>query len=290
MKIHIVANKNWEAEPLLNAFLTRKIYTNIGLPDDIRWPTVQSPGVQSARARFVTKNQQSVKISCIQDFIVDAARESSSQYKYEQALPRLFEADDSELVVCFGTAGYPVQIDVNGCVMIGHHFFVHSGRDDNPHSQLNLPNEDTLIGLEGPDSNVGQLYSVARPDRLSAQIASLLQRPPNTTCRQLFISASNANVAISNINITNYDDYLWADAIGIAAMAAVAPHHRCASVETTHGIVACYVLNNLKCSSVMWVSAITDREGLFDFEVTPMQNYVCAYNAGLALAKIIDSL
>jgi len=290
MRIHVVANKNWEVEPLLNAFLTRKVYSNIGLPSEIRWPTSVRQNLESYRALFTTKNGQSIKVSCIQDFITDFAREKSSQYKYEQALPNLFVGDDSELIVCFGTAGYSERIAINGSAMVGHHFFVHNGRTDNPESHLILPEEGKLIGADLVDSKIGQIYDVLRPERLGVQIASLMQLPPNTSCSRPFIAATSTNVAVSVINITNYDDYASADQAGLADLAAVAPHSRPASVETTHGLIACYALEHMGNVSIMWVSAITDREGLFDFEVTPMQNYICAYNGGLALAKAIDSL
>jgi hypothetical protein len=40
----------------------------------------------------------------------------------------------------------------------------------------------------------------------------------------------------------------------------------------------------------MWVSAITDREGYFDLEVTPLQNDICSVNAGILVGKFLEGI
>ncbi len=286
MNIHIVANKNWELEPLLNAFQTRKLYKNIELPDKMNWPLKEKSIISSYRAIFTTKTGHSVKLSCIQDYVLDSSKERSSQYKYEVAIPALLSEDDSQLIICFGTAGYPDSIDINGSVSIGHHFFIHNAKTDNEESKFSLADEGQVFGKTSPA--IGRFYEIFMPEKEGTAISSLLHRAPINPSKYPTISAKNTNVAISIINITNYDDYYWADRQGIGRFLSLNNHMRPSSVETTHGLIASHAKQ--RSIPVMWTSAITDREGFFDFEVTPMQNYLCSYNAGIALAKAIDIL
>ena len=60
------------------------------------------------------------------------------------------------------------------------------------------------------------------------------------------------------------------------------------SVETTHGVI-----RSLSEAPFLYVSGITDTEGLFDFEVTPRvyaQNHVAAHNAAIALVWLLPEL
>jgi hypothetical protein len=286
MKIHIVANKNWEAEPLLNAFLTRKLYANVGLPDFLQWPLKSYKQPQQTCRAIFSIPLHTVKISCIQDFILDPSKEKSSQYKFETAIPALLKGDDSDFIICFGTAGYPEKIDINASVMMGSKIFIHSDKDAPSISNLNLSQEDSI--LEQSDSRYDTIFNLLMPEKFGMTVSGLLHKAPNNPSLHPVIAAKNSNVAVSIINITNYDNYFWADGEGVASVNKLFPHLRPASVETTHGLIAVHA--QMRQLPVIWVSAITDREGLFDFEVDPKQNYLCAYNAGIALAKTMDIL
>jgi hypothetical protein len=266
--------------------MTRKIYRNIGLPEIIQYPVFGNPVIQSKRAVFKTKNNYTVIISCVQDYILDPKREKSSEYKYEVPIPALLNKSDADLIICFGTAGYPEMVEVNGSVMMGHFFFIHSGKDDNPESQLKLPEENKLFGTVS--DTIKAIYDAAAPENQGLPISAYLQRVPENSAKRPKVIAKNSNVAISVINITNYDDFVWADKKALDKFNSLNKEKRGASIETTHGLIAVRTkMLNIPC---MWVTAVTDREGLFDFEVTPMQNYMCSYNAGIALAKAIDYL
>lgn len=286
MRIHIIANKNWEVEPLINAFLTRKIYQNIGLPENIYFPTREKSLLMSPRVEFLTCNGHSVKISCVQDYIKISAKEKSSEYKFMEALPILFAGENSDLIICFGTAGYPQDISINGSVMMGHLFFIHYGRTDNPESKLVLPEAQEVIG--NINDNIKSLYNVVSPDKNKIPITAYMQAIPENPRTNPTIVATSTNVAISVINITDYDEYIWADREGLEEFTSKDKKRRAASIETTHGLIGVQSMRRgIPC---MWVSAITDREGFFDMEVHPIQNYFCSYNGGLALAKMIDLL
>jgi hypothetical protein len=286
MKIHIIANKNFELEPLINAFLTRKIYQNIGLPDAMNWPSRKTPIISSYRAIFSTNTGHNIKLSCVQDYILDSRKEKSSEYKYEVAIPAILDKDDSELIVCFGTAGYPEKVDINGSVAVGHKFFIYNAKTDNPESKLSLKEAGQVFGTAS--SAITRFYEILLPEKEGYVISAFLQRVPINPSKYPTICAKDTNVALSIINITNYDDYYWADREGLKQFLSSNNCLRASSVETTHGLIASRA--NLQNIPVMWTSAIANREGFFDFEVTPMQNYLSSYNAGMALAKAIDVL
>jgi hypothetical protein len=90
------------------------------------------------------------------------------------------------------------------------------------------------------------------------------------------------------VNITNYDDYVWADARAVEAFKVAASAAQIGSIETTHGVI-----RSVSPAPFLFVSGITDTEGLFDYQVTPRvyaQNFVAAHNAGLALSWLLPTL
>jgi hypothetical protein len=90
------------------------------------------------------------------------------------------------------------------------------------------------------------------------------------------------------VNVTNYDDYAWADREAVEAMRRVDSRNPVGSVETTHGLI------RLQSSAPsLFISAITDREGRFNAEVGSRayaQNFACAHNAGVTLAWLLPLL
>ena len=66
-------------------------------------------------------------------------------------------------------------------------------------------------------------------------------------------------MALGTINVTNYDDYTWADAAGVAAFEATFPHSPIGSVETTHALI-----RSRTASPFVWLSGIANRVGRFN--------------------------
>jgi len=96
-------------------------------------------------------------------------------------------------------------------------------------------------------------------------------------------------VAMSVVNVTNYDDYVWTDRSAVAAFRANARKVRLASIETTHGLIR--TLSGE--SAFFYVSGIANEQGSFDFDNVPRtysQNLVASHNAGICVAFLLPEL
>jgi hypothetical protein len=120
------------------------------------------------------------------------------------------------------------------------------------------------------------------------QTETRLVRPPiNGAQTPLFFGAENYT-ALGVINVTNYDNYTWADLEGVAAVRATYPQSPIGSVETTHALI-----RSRTKSPFIWISGITDRVGYFNQEVSPRdysQNATAAHNAGVVVAWLLGAI
>ena len=88
-------------------------------------------------------------------------------------------------------------------------------------------------------------------------------------------------VALSEVNITNYDDYAWTDRLAFERFRSEDPTAPVGSIETTHGLIRI-----MSDAPFIFVSGITDRLGYFNQDLGPRtvaQNFVAAHNAGIAV-------
>ncbi len=103
------------------------------------------------------------------------------------------------------------------------------------------------------------------------------------------IVAGHSFVALGNVNISNYDDYAWADIELVAEFERVAQGKaRIGSLETTHGVI-----RESSNAPFLYVSGIANQVGDFDCDVGPRvysQNFVAAHNAGVATAWLLPRL
>ncbi|MEI9808338.1 MAG: hypothetical protein WDO16_10975 [Bacteroidota bacterium] len=111
-----------------------------------------------------------------------------------------------------------------------------------------------------------------------------LKAPVSPAARNAIL-ASIHYTALGSVNVTDYGEYTWVDQEAIDAFRTVEKKLPVGSLETTHGVIR--LSSSQPC---IFVSAITDREGHFDMEVTPGQNYVSSFNVGIVLAQFINDL
>ena len=117
--------------------------------------------------------------------------------------------------------------------------------------------------------------------------SKLLTPPLNPSERPIIISAVNYLV-LSVVNITNYDDYAWADREGIREVKRNLAKAPIGAVETTLGLIALQ-----SDAPYMFVAGIADRSGYFNMEVAPRdgaQNFVASFNAGVVVANLLPRL
>ena len=201
---------------------------------------------------------------------------------------------EPDFVVAFGTAGFPGEESYNGCVFVGANTFIHDPFSDDLRNETYWHSEQTgrLIGLSSLSAELFNPDCRLFDESLKSQVESRFLAPPmNPARKQILVAASNYT-AVGVVNITNYDDYAWADEEALRAFRDARKEHRerppIGSVETTHGVIRLQ-----SGAPFIFISGITDRIGHFNMEVGPRpyaQNFACAHNAGVVAAWLIPRI
>lgn len=287
--ISIIVNKNWETEPFLNSLLSSELRpTNFPFPITLNSPKDGNNKMDVPRA-VIKLSAFEVKIWCIQDLMYynvpqDPTKpkqsSSSSEEKY-RVLPPIIQADNPDLVIAVGTAGYPSTTSFNGSVVIGGNFFIYDGHPNNPQSNLQHQNIGKVL-----TSNVNsKIFELITKD-FKNQVEPKFIRTPRNPAEPTVCIASKVYTAISSINVTDYSEYNWVDHEAVEQFKSIEGKLPFNSLETTHGVIK--LSSNDK--PIIFISAITDRLGYFDSEVNPTQNYVSSFNAGIVTGQLLVSL
>lgn len=298
-KILVIVNKNWETEPVLNALTHPKLRpAALPFPDTVNTPRDGDNRMSEPRAVFTLRKQGSkpltvvVVVRCIEDLMATGVNTSSSLEKYK-VLPAVIAADAADLIISVSTANYPDPDHThNGTVVLGGNFFIHDG---NPASHDDPANNliDDRIGTFIASNVAPSLFALAAvvnarlhcyPDGDTPNAVSKLIPPPNSPAPQLICEGAATFTAVGSVNVTDYGSYDTIDAQALAEFATVAPPGYTAnSIETTHGVVKISSRNE----PILFLSPITDRLNHFNDDVTDTQNYVSAFNGGLALGELL---
>ncbi|HTF17385.1 MAG TPA: hypothetical protein VK658_04890 [Chryseolinea sp.] len=300
-RVLVVINKSWEADPLISALIASKLKpVGFPFPTSLSFPVpdpVDSPKPakqNNPRAiiglgpkTFEGKKEVSameVIIWCIED-LTDPSKHSSSSEEKSIKLVQLFATEKNvDLVIAFGTAAFNDKgTSFNGSVVIGSEFFTYNARPDNNQSRY----EDKRLGEYLP-SNLSEalrksLFAIFN-DKFKDVVESKLAGTPNFPAAKPKILAASNYVAISNLNITDYNDYAWADEEGLSHYRATNQKNPVGSIETTHGLI--------RLSTefpTIFISAVSDRVGYFNSDVTPTQNYIASLNGGILLAHLLPA-
>jgi hypothetical protein len=306
-RILIIINKRFEADAVISAignadssFLTTNLYSNNKyLIQDLRFPwNPDEQGIGKPRA-IVNGIIYLFEIWCIQDFMsppesgdTDVLYYSRSSQKAKDFSKLLeYSSDEVSLVIAFGTAGVPTEVTKNGGIVMGSNVYIYdAAASDYPEEKRYKRTEFQKLVT----SDIGQLLF----DKLNIELSTLKSKlyfekttltPPINPAGQFQVAIDRSIVAISDVNISTYDQFKSADLAAINSYKDYLKinHTPVAySVETTHGII------RLECGSTQFVfiSAVTDRDAYFDNEVTPRssgQNFSASFNGGLFLSFII---
>lgn len=290
-RLMVIVNKNWETEPVLSALTNPKLRpAGLPFPTLVNTPKDGDNKMTAPRAKFYLSDQEGryveAAVWCIEDLMSAQANSSSSEEKY-RVLPPLIKEYNPDLVISVSTANYPIPesnpgCSTNGCVFIGGTFFLHDGHPGNPESNL----QSEYVGkLLRPNVNPA-VFGLVRPETFATTQQKFVT-PPNAPATGGFVCKAAPNYsAVSSINVTDYTEYTRVDEEALRHFEQVAPpEYQLQSIETTHGVV--------KISTdkpILFVSPVTDRLGHFDDDVTDTQNYVCAFNGGLALGQLLCEL
>lgn len=290
MKIVVLVNKNWETEGVMSSLVSAGLSPKeLPFPDEMYFPN-HNEKTQKPRAVFFFQEKGEmtleVKIFCIQDLMYYQIPEdpstqssSSSEEKY-RVLPELLKKEDPDFVISISTAGYPGNISRNGSVVIGANFFIHDGHAQEPFNpKSNLKHSDIGKLLK---SNVNPRFFDLISNEFRNYVEPKFIATPRNPGKYPCCIASEVFTALSNINVTEYEEYNWVDEEGTEHYHQAIEKYPCRSAETTHGVVKL-------CTDkpVIFMSPVTDQFGCFDFEVTPSQNFTASFNAGIVLGKLL---
>ena len=294
-RVLVIANKSWEADPLVSVCLNPKLRP----PDQFDLWTPGAAGlfstpVTGSRPDGVaptprctcTVGNASVEIWCILDWMGNS-NSSSSKIKIQKALPAIFGAGKQpDLVIAFGTAAFPDSATANGCVAIGSSAYLFNPyREPQPgvaHDSKDDWDDTSKVGhLLTSDKGAAVVNQFSLDADLRFPIDErLCPAPTNSANPPVTLPVGNF-VALSEVNITNYDDYAWTDRLAFEKFRAENPTAPVGSIETTHGLIRI-----MSDAPFIFVSGITDRLGYFNEDLGPRtvaQNFVAAHNAGIAV-------
>lgn len=296
-RVLLIANKWWEADPLCGVLihdkarpqgLTNFRYLHYPAPRAVK-PKQGDPRPPDPKAEprlTFDCAGATIELWCLEE-LMNPAESSSSSLEKARVLPgAIAYGAPPDLVIAFGTAGMREGVSANGSVVVGRRVFIHDPRAGAPDrtGMWTPPQPDQLVESALPARALAQLDEQAR----YAAEARFLDCPV-APAEPPLVLVGNGFASLGVVNITNYDDYVWADAKAVAsfeATAGLAAH--IGSIETTHGVI-----RSASQAPFLFVSAITDTEGLFDYQVTPRvyaQNTAAAHNAGVAISWLLPSL
>lgn len=357
LRILVVANKAWEAEPVVGALTSKYgppdaykriafegFHPRVNVPEkpelpeggekrNAPWPprarlsfSVQMSHVVGATAEAKVA---AVDVWCIEDWMrvkeaevdLGAGKKekrrlsgSSSHEKWFHALPeikkRAFKGEaPPDIVIALGTAGIPSNETLNGCVTLGSRVYVHDAFDPKygekdradeaarvaPFSLLSLDDlplteqekDCRYIYRESPRLHDDLFLNLSHATRNAAE-ARFLTTPVNPATPPRVL-AGRGFASLGTLNVTNYDDYVWADDQSMHTFAEAIRQREIGSMETTHGLIRL----TWPDTTFLFASGLTDVVGSFNAEVTPRiygQNFVAAHNAGILVAHLVPEL
>ena len=230
------------------------------------------------------------------------ASSSSSHEKFTFTLPQIRDVAHGgqapDLVIAFGTAGIPADETLNGCVTVGSRVYIRDAWEEADDNELaeqverfgSLLRAEVAGWLNRPiESSVSRaLFRDIDPEVRHAAEARFLALLVHLAT-SLRILAGHGFASLGTLNISDYDDYVWADEETLTRFEKNVKQREIGSMETTHGLIRLTWAN----APFLFVSALTDRVPMFNLEVTPRkyaQNFAPAHNAGVTLAFLLPEL
>jgi hypothetical protein len=228
-----------------------------------------------------------VLIRCIEDLMDSQASPSSSEEKY-RVLPSHIKIDEPELIISVSTAEstpdiQPESESCNGSVCLGGQFYLFDAGSYDPKttSHFRIPEGKNFLP-NTVDPAIAQLID----DNFRAVIEKKLIAPRQAPANNLTCVVDLDYVSIGVINVTNYEAYEDADPAAYRAFQENVQDLRGVCIETAHGLV------KLSAGTIptLFVSPITDRYQCFSQDVSDLQNYTVAFNAGVVVGELLARL
>lgn len=298
-RILIIANKSWELEPALNALLNAKFKPKeLSLPNTLDYPRTKKQGEAYPNATWII-NDKIFELWCIEHIMtpcpdcIKFPRYYSSSAQKNSDLPKIFKfsPDEIVLVIAFGTAGYPSSLSKNGSIIIGSNMFIYNTHPGGTNEESKW--DDERFGKLIESNISADIVNMVRLQLSDFATKSFFEkrllRPPLNSSEIQEVIFDKEVLALSNVNVTKYNEYREFDEKGLNAVKVAAPNKFVGSVETTHGVIRLHADNK----PFLFVTSIVDRVGYFDTEVDPKenaQNFSGAFNGGVIIGWLINNI
>ncbi len=292
-KILVVVNKSWEFEPFYNALTSATLRpTGLKLPDVVN-PVPTDTWMEAPRA--VINNMENIQVvfRCVENMMDPEANKSDSLSKMKH-MPTIIQGDGADFIISVSTAESTIEsqggesdyASINGSVICGSQFFMYDAREFNQD-----PTRPYLDVVEFERTNIPEDFFGMIRGYVATQSIPKLVIQKNSGTEKFLCDGDSKFASVGVVNISNYDLYADADRAAYLKFKELFPdindeHHIPVCIETTHGIV------NM-CSNgapTMFVSPITDRYERFSVDVTPIQNYIAGFNAGIVVSELLVAL
>ncbi len=291
-RILIFANKSWETDPLVGVLKNPRAAPANLPPFDVA-PQISVPlnkgGTKQVSARLALRTANATaELWCIQD-LMDPTKLSSSSEEKARVIPYVVAHGPSPtLVVAFGTASFPDIGTFNGCAVIGTNVFVHNPYKNAPNPDSNWVRPEFEKLIESNVAPLSSMFSAIDRDLRLIWESRFIPAPMNAANPPTLI-VSPDYVALSDVNVTNPANYVWADPESLHAMDLAGVHAPVGSMETTHGVIRIAAPSE----QFLFFTGIANRLGYFNMEVSPRsyaQSFAASHNAGIALAGALPLL
>jgi hypothetical protein len=284
----IIVNRTREVEPILNALLNVRMRPeDLQNPDLLNYPWRLKQGTVHPRAVWKDIGGVRVEVWCIED-IMDPRWNSSSSEGKNAELPKLFQYlnIDPSLVIACGTAAFGRDaVQISGSVVVGTHIYINNFHPNGENAESNW-NDPMHFGKDLGSSLPADFFDIFdAPTRASME--SRLLKTFLSPADQVKLLAEPDYLSLSSVNVTDYQEYAEADAVGIQALARQGIAHPVASLESTHGVVRVQ-----SEAPFLFISGIAERAGqeFWSNPKTEAQQYAASFNIGVCLAWMIGRI
>lgn len=280
-RVLIVANKWWEATPLL-AVIEHADARSAGITDAASSAELCASG-PTPRLTFRCNGVLN-EIWCLQD-LMDPDLSASLTWEKARVLKRVLRGRTANLVIGFGTAACIQGSGFNGNVVVGSSVFVHDpyAQPPDPAHHWTHQNLDKII------TSTASALPNAISEGALAEARKRMLRPPNQAAEFPSIDVSPDLVSVGVVNVTTSKDYEWTDAQALKRFGETAsPTQNALSMETTHGVIR-IVLDQ----PFLYFSGFANGIGKYAAEVGAnkyAQNFAAAHNAAVAVAWLLPDI
>lgn len=293
--VQVIVNKSWEFEPFFDALTNSKLR-----PKSLPYPSYVSTQDEIwEKPRAVYENLENIEVivRCIENMMKpgESAEYYSNSEEKAKYLPKHIQEDCPDFVISVSTAESTPDIlpkgtdSINGSVIMGGNFFMYDAAKYNPVQ----PSPSGLGVVDFQANNVkASFYKAVTPNLASCTKKFIPQKFER--CDEMCCKADTDYTSIGVVNIVQYEGYQQGDpaAYHTFLKQRSSSDYIPVSIETTHGIVKMVVGQTFPQRSVptLFVSPITDRYEHFADDVDDVQNYIAAFNSGIAVGELLAAI